>query len=78
MKLSRKNMIKREKGRKKLNKVYVISGKNIKVAKIMPKSSLTAIDVLYLIILHIDSNVKQEFQPFMGAEKSGFPKKKFL
>ena len=35
----------------------------IKVAKNLPKSSLTVMDVLYLIMPHIDGNVDKKFQP---------------
>ena len=34
-----------------------------KVAKNLPKSCPTAMDVLYLIMLHIDENVDKKFQP---------------
>ena len=37
--------------------------KNVKVAKTLPKSRLTTIDVLYLIMLHVDRNVDKKFQP---------------
>ena len=54
--------------------------KNIKVAKNLPKSSLTTLDVLYLILVHIDGNVDKKFQPpsFTGAEKIKFIFKGFL
>ena len=43
--------------------------KNIKVAKNLPKSRLTNMDVLYLNMLHVDGNVNQKLQPsiFLGA-----------
>ena len=37
--------------------------KNIKVAKNLPKGSLTDMHVLYLIMLHIDGNDVKKFQP---------------
>ncbi len=36
--------------------------KNIKIAKNLLKSSLTTLDVLYLIMLHINGNVDKKFQ----------------
>ena len=38
-------------------------GMSCKVAKNLPKSSPTDMDVLYLIMLHIDGNVEKKFQP---------------
>ena len=41
-------------------RIYV---KNIKVAKNLLKRSLTAMCVLYLLMLHCDENVDKKFQP---------------
>ena len=44
-------------------KIMDKNAKNIKIDKNLPRSSPTAIDVLYLIVLHIDGSVDKKFQP---------------
>ena len=48
---------------------------NIKVAKNLTKSSPTAMDVLYLIMLHIDWNVDKKFQSSIFCRSQDIPKR---
>ncbi len=45
--------------------------KNIKVAKNLPNRCPTAMDVLDLIMLHIDRNLDKKFQPSIFLKSGG-------
>ena len=44
-------------------KIIDKNAKNMKIDKNLPRSSLTVMDVLYFIVLHIDGSVNKKFQP---------------